>query len=273
MHRASLLTTLALASLLAGCTANDGARSGLVSVNGVSGSSGNVDLVGTGINVTADTANGTVGLSLPRALQHNGTLEACRSACSSLGLPDGMVIADGSLVSLNNLSLNAGGPDHDSAVFFYDDGHITGQALRWDDAHTRFELSRDLDALGNVTARHHVGTVTTIVLGGAQAGQLAQIATAALEGNEAGVFLRGSGKLVNGTARIDFPATFKVLVAGNVTAQVPPTSRGQALMVSEKASDHIVIETVTGAASDQTFDYFIQATRAASEDFQTVRNG
>jgi hypothetical protein len=44
-------------------------------------------------------------------------------------------------------------------------------------------------------------------------------------------------------------------------------------MVSEKASDHIVIETVTGAASDQTFDYFIQATRAASEDFQTVRNG
>src|SRR5207244_11951663 len=112
-----------------------------------------------------------------------------------------------------------------------------------------------------------------IVLGGSQGGQLAQIATAALEGNEASVFLRGSGKLVNGTARIDFPAPFKVLVAGNVTAQVTPTSRGQALMVSEKANDHIVVETVTGATSDQTFDYFVQATRAASEDFQTVRPG
>src|SRR5438552_8925706 len=94
-------------------------------------------------------------------------------------------------------------------------GQLAGEFLRWDDARNRFELSRDLDALGNVTARHHVGTVTTIVLGGTQAGQLAQIATAALEGNEASIFLRGSAKLVNGTARIDFPAPFKVLVAGN----------------------------------------------------------
>ena len=150
-------------------------------------------------------------------------------------------------------------------------GQLAGEFLRWDDAHTRFELSRDLDARGNVTARHHVGTVTTIVLGGSSAGQLAQIATAALEGNEAVVFLRGSAQLVNGVANVTFPATFKVLVAGNVTAQVTPTSRGAGLFVSEKGNDRIRVETLDGSASNQTFDYFVQATRAASEDFQTVR--
>ena len=262
-------------SLLAGCSSPSSSPSGFRSLNGVSNATGtNIDIVGYGVNITADTANRTVGLALPHDLTHPGSIQACRTAnCTQIALPDGMVIAEGSLISLNNLTLNANGPDHDSAVFFYDNGQLAGEYLRWDDAHTRFELSRDLDALGNVTARHHVGTVTTIVLGGTQAGQLAQIATAAIEGNEAAVFLRGSAALVNGTATITFPAPFKVLVSGNVTAQVTATSRGVGLFVSEKTKDHIRVETLDGSTGAQTFDYFVQATRAASEDFQTVRSG
>src|SRR5438093_13475764 len=85
---------LVLAVLLAGCTSGNGGRPGLASLNGVSGNASNVDLVGHDINVTANTANGTVDLALPHVLQHNGTLQACRSTnCSNLSLPDGMVIA------------------------------------------------------------------------------------------------------------------------------------------------------------------------------------
>lgn len=198
-------------------------------------------------------------------------VHACDAAeCSTAGLPNGTVLADASLVSLHNASLNSAGPDRDSALFFYDEGKLDGQWLAWSDARARFEASADVDSLGNVTARHHIGTVTTILV--PAAGQITQlqIATAALEGTEATVFYRGSAALVDGVATVAFPVPFKFLVSGEITAQVTPTSRGPGLFVSQKALDHITVETLDGSPSDQTFDFFVQATHAGSEAFEAL---
>ncbi|MCA1814486.1 MAG: hypothetical protein LC624_11150, partial [Halobacteriales archaeon] len=193
--------------------------------------------------------------------------------CRAIPVPEGSVVAEGGLVALRNVTLNALGPDGDSAAFFFDHGAPNGQYLRWFDGANRFELSRDLDALGNVTARHHVGTVTAVVASGNVTG-VVLLATAATEGNEATVFLRGSAHLVSGTATVSFPPVFRALIgSGPITAQVTPTSRGSPLFVSEKAPDHITVEALLQAPADQTFDYFVQATRGASEDFQPVLAG
>jgi hypothetical protein len=99
------------------------------------------------------------------------------------------------------------------------------------------------------------------------------VATAALEGLEASVILRGSAKIENGSANVTFPIVFRVLVGhGPITAQVTPTSDGAPLFVAAKTPDHILVRPLTGTSlsEGETFDYFVQATRAASEDFDPL---
>lgn len=216
------------------------------------------------ITVTHDAQNKTTSL----ALASNVTvtrIQACRDACEALPAAEGMVIAEGSLVSLHNATLNAAGPDADSALFFYDEGMQSGQYVRWDDAGARFETSAPIESLG------HIGTLTDVVLGGVSPA-LVRIGTAALQGPEVATYLRGSGQLVNGSARVVFPEAFALLVGdGLLTAQVTLTSPGPALLVDEKASDHLSVRAADGSASNATFDFLFIAPRAGGEGFQPVR--
>jgi hypothetical protein len=220
----------------------------LSSVNGVSNASkGDLTLKGdNGIRLVNDPANSTITASLGPVVENEGVIRACRGVCNAVGAQAGMIVAEGSLVSFNNLSLNAIGPDRDSAVFFHDNGAQSGQYLRWHDARSRFEVSADtlvdgsLRSAGNITAREYVGTSHELELPN---GGVARIHTAALEGNEAAVYLRGTARLTNGTARISFPDEYKALLAedGFMTVHVTLTSKGPGLWVSLKTTEGIEI--------------------------------
>lgn len=278
-HAGPMTSILAVFLLLSGCIGSGGSVSRerldfpvVSSVNGISDANGTLRLAGTdGLAVSSDAPNGTIVLGLSAPLRTQGGIEACDVDCGKKALTNGTILADTRLMSGGNVSLNAFGPDRDSAIDFFEAG--SRESLTWRHGEQQFQLSRGLDVLGNVTARHHVGTVTTILVGGPRPSSV-EVATAALEGNEATVFLRGSATLTNGAATVAFPIEFRVLVGqGPITAQVTPTSAGGPIYVSQKSGDSIQVRAFASTSEPQTFDYFVQATRAASEDFVSVPPG
>lgn len=195
-------------------------------------------------------------------------VRACGGPCDTLETPPGTLVADHAVLSLGNVSVNAIGPDRDSAVHFYDGGQETGRFLRWNDLVSRFQLNADVQAIGNLTATGYVGTTTPLVLEG---GQVVTLSTAALEGTEQAVFFRGSGVLMNGTYPLTIPAEMLAIadLGGRVTVQATLTSDGPAIYVAEKGPEGIVFRATGGATPDGvTFDYFIQAPRRGGEGFQ-----
>ncbi|GEM_PF-2826733 len=220
-----------------------------------------------GVTVMADSANGSLRVGLGPLVAPVGGIIACGSACNTSQASAGMVVADGSLISHHDLALNALGPEGDSVVYFYDQGRQNGEYLQWSDAADRFQLSHDTEILGEALARGPVGTVSA-----ASVPNGSFVFTPALEGNEMAVYLRGSATLQGGSATISFPPEFAAVVgAGAITAQATLTSPAPALYVSEKAKDHLTVQTVEPFNGTATFDYFVQAPRAGGEAFHTVR--
>jgi hypothetical protein len=225
-------------------------------------------LVGAdGVTIASDAAAGTVRVGLGSLVAPHGGIIACGSSCNTSEARTGMVVADGSLISHNDVALNALGPDRDSVIYFFDQGRQNGEYLQWSDAADRFRLSNDAEVLGELLARGPVGTVNA-----ASVPNGSYVFTPALEGNEMAIYLRGSASLVDGKATVTFPPAFAALVGdGAVTAQVTLTSPAPALWVSEKTSDHVTVETVTPSTGSATFDYFVQALRVGGESFHTIR--
>ncbi|HWH07986.1 MAG TPA: hypothetical protein VNX21_02230 [Candidatus Thermoplasmatota archaeon] len=217
--------------------------------------------VTAGPGLVAERGEDGVMVRLGDTLQPH-VVQACAGACRPLEVPRGTLVADAALLSLGNVSVNAAGPDRDSAVFFHDDGRETGRFLRWSDVQSRFQMNADLLATGNVTATGHVGTVTPLQL---PDGRVVTVTTAAVEGVERAVFARGTGFLRNGTATVTFPDAFVALVGGPLTAQVTATSPGLGLYVEEKAEDHLVVRGEPGA--NGAFDWFVQAARKGGEGY------
>lgn len=271
--RAFLVLTLVsvLGAMLAGCTdrgpieREDLAFPVASRIAGVEPTAaGDVSFTGTdGLLVTPSLEPGTVRVGLAEIVQTN-VFQACRDVCRNLTVAPGTIVADGGLVSLRNLSLNAAGPDGDAAVFFHDEGRETGRFLRWYDDGAKFQMNGDLQTIGNVTGTGHVGTITPLILG---EDNLVTVSTAALEGTEVAIYARGSARLINGTATVAFPAAFVALVGeGPMTVQVTLTSPAPALWVAEKAADHVTVESVAGTSA--TFDWFVQAARKGGERFE-----
>lgn len=258
---------LLLAMLLVPGCASPGGKEGVSQVSGVAGA---IDLKpGPGLVVTPSPENRTIVVGLASVAQSQ-VLQACAGECRNLTVLPGSLIAEGPLLAMRNLSLNAVGPEGDSAVYFYDHGQETGRFLRWADAQERFTLNGDLQVVGNVTATSWTGTRTPLVVN-APSGQqiLVTVTTAATEGMEPTIFARGAGKLTEGSATIALPSSFVALEGeGALSAQVTLTSRGPALFV-EKARDHLTIATADGSTpSDVTFDWFVQAPRKGAEGFE-----
>lgn len=281
--RILVLTTLLLSSaLLAGCTDGNGdrpsgpvARSDLSfpvvsSFAGVNASEdGNIPVNSTdGVLVTPSADGRAVTVGLHPIVQTN-VFQACaqQTTCRGLTLPPGSVVAENALLSLANVSLNAAGPEGDSAVLFYDNGQEGGRFLRWTDAANKFQMNADLQVVGNVTGTGHVGTITPLQL---QNGAFVTVSTAALEGTEVTIFARGSGRLINGNATITLPAPFTALASPNgpVTVQLTLRSPGPALWASEATAERLVVQATEGSPSGVTFDWFVQAPRKGGERFE-----
>ena len=224
---------------------------------------GDVPMVGAdGLLVTPSPDSRSVRVGLSPVVQTN-VFQACQDACRNLTVSPGALIAESGVISLKNLSLNAVGPEGDSALFFYDAGKETGRFLRWYEQGGKFQMNGDLQAIGNVTGTGHVGTITPLVVG---EGQLVTISTAATEATEVTVFARGSARLVNGTATITFPPAFVALVGnGTLTAQVTLTSPAPSIWVAQKSKERLVVEGVAGTSA--TFDWLVHAPRKGGEAF------
>jgi hypothetical protein len=87
-----------------------------------------------------------------------------------------------------------------------------------------------------------------------------------LEGNEAGTYCRGQGRLAGGVARIPIPEDFRLATSGDgLTAQVTP--RGLVRICVESVT---LDELVVRGEADVAFDWTVNGVRRAFEDVETI---
>jgi hypothetical protein len=100
-----------------------------------------------------------------------------------------------------------------------------------------------------------------------------QIFYVALEGPEAGIFTRGTGRLEEGEATIALPEHFAALAdPATITVQLTPGSAETiGLAVVGKNASEIEVRELQGGAGDFSFDYLVHARRADIAPLQVVR--
>jgi hypothetical protein len=92
-----------------------------------------------------------------------------------------------------------------------------------------------------------------------------------LEGGESGTYCRGSGRLVDGEARIDLPAHFPLVTSPDgITAQVTPTAECRGLYVAAKNHRFLIVRELGGGASGATFDWTVNGVRAGYEHHEPI---
>lgn len=101
-----------------------------------------------------------------------------------------------------------------------------------------------------------------------------QIFYASVEGPEAGMYIRGTGRLADGVAEIELPEHFSAVAREEtVTVQVTPTSRETAgLVVTSKDTGGFVVEELGGDYGKTSFDWLVMAERGDIEPIQVVRS-
>lgn len=94
---------------------------------------------------------------------------------------------------------------------------------------------------------------------------------AALEGPEAGTYVRGTARTSKGEAVIKLPDHFARLTeAERLTVQLTPIGRWGQLYVAEKSPSRLVVRLAPGS-EDLEFDYVVQGVRKGYLDFQVKR--
>ncbi len=94
---------------------------------------------------------------------------------------------------------------------------------------------------------------------------------AALEGPEAGTYIRGSAKTVNGEVAIELPGYFShITETERMTVQLTPVGAWGQLYVAEKSPGKLVVKVAQGTP-DLEFDYFVQGIRKGYLDYQVER--
>ena len=96
----------------------------------------------------------------------------------------------------------------------------------------------------------------------------------ALEGPEAGVYIRGTGELVDGEAIIALPEHFTLVTNDEgITVQVTPLSAGsEGLAVVSKSASKIEVKELMEGRGSYEFDYIVHGVRTGYENFQVVRS-
>jgi hypothetical protein len=98
-----------------------------------------------------------------------------------------------------------------------------------------------------------------------------EIAYVALEGGEAGTYVRGSGELVNGRAVIELPAHFGLVTGeAGLTTQLTPRGEWLQLYVVHVTSEQLVVQEAQGKSGQ--FDYLVQGVRTGYAEHQVIRS-
>ncbi|MCX7716755.1 MAG: hypothetical protein N2Z73_04995 [Endomicrobia bacterium] len=101
-----------------------------------------------------------------------------------------------------------------------------------------------------------------------------EIIYVSLEGPECGMYVRGSGQLVNGEAVIELPEHFSLLAsAERLTAHV--TARGETewwLYVKELTKERLVVKEAKGGRSNVSFDYIVFSVLDDKKDYNPVQD-
>jgi len=97
-----------------------------------------------------------------------------------------------------------------------------------------------------------------------------EIVYVALEGGEAGTYVRGSGQLQSGKAVLALPEHFGLVTAAQgLTVQLTPRGEWLQLYVVELDTAQLVVREVQGKSG--AFDYLIQGVRRGSESHEVIR--
>jgi len=97
-----------------------------------------------------------------------------------------------------------------------------------------------------------------------------EIVYVALEGGEAGTYLRGSGQLQSGKAVLALPEHFGLVTATEgLTVQLTPRGEWLQLYVVELDTAQLVVREAQGKSG--TFDYLIQGVRRGFEQHEVIR--
>lgn len=144
---------------------------------------------------------------------------------------------------------------------------LTLTVLQFERATGRVTIAKDLAVGGNLTVQgikyfvqDHPVDPTKV------------IAYAALEGPEAGTYIRGTARLTNGEVTIKLPESFRLVTSEQgLTVQVTPLEECNGLYVVEKTPERIVVRELMAGRSNARFDYLVQGIRAGHEGFQPIR--
>ena len=99
-----------------------------------------------------------------------------------------------------------------------------------------------------------------------------EIQYVSLEGPEHGVYARGTGRLVDGKARIELPESFRMVAREKgITVNLTPLSENRGLYVSSKERSGFEVRENEGGAGDVAFDYLVMGVRSAMPEHVAIQ--
>ena len=98
-----------------------------------------------------------------------------------------------------------------------------------------------------------------------------EIVYAAVEGGEAGTYVRGTGELVNGEVVIDLPEHFGLVTAEkDLTVQLTPRGQWLQAYVATVTPQKLVLREAQGKSG--RIDYWVQGVRKSYSEYEPIRN-
>ncbi len=96
---------------------------------------------------------------------------------------------------------------------------------------------------------------------------------ASLEGPEAAAYIRGTARLIDGQAIIEFPDHFRTVASPEgITVQLTPLSaESNGLAVVSKSLEGIQVQELNGGTGNYEFDFFVTAVRQGYENYEVIR--
>ncbi|MEE9553687.1 MAG: hypothetical protein V3W18_05265 [candidate division Zixibacteria bacterium] len=104
--------------------------------------------------------------------------------------------------------------------------------------------------------------------------QQKEIHYVSLEGGEAGTYVRGSAKLINGSIEIDLPEHFSLVTnKEGLTVQITPRGPVQSMLYVETVTpEKLIIKASNLNDDDIAFDYLVNGVRLGFEDHEVIRD-
>ena len=100
-----------------------------------------------------------------------------------------------------------------------------------------------------------------------------EIAYSCMEGGEAGVYVRGRGRLINGEATVTLPKHFTfVSEEEGLSANITPAGKCNGIYVEKITNKELKVKELLNGTSNTEFFYVIYGVRKGYKNFQVIRN-